>query len=102
MNYPNMYPEIIEAVHLMYEDEPDVEVDCLLYLKSLKRNQKRATALGIGAEDALKDMDRCPDCGERLEVYRYKEPHPELDGCPIEDTTELYCPNCDIGQMNSY
>ena len=35
-SYPNMYPEILESIHLMYKDNPDVEVDCLLYLTELR------------------------------------------------------------------
>ena len=32
MNYPSMIGEIIEAIHLIYEDYPDVEADCYLCL----------------------------------------------------------------------
>ena len=96
-SYPNMYPEILEAVHGYFEDHPDVEVDCLLYLTELQDNWNRAIELSSQAINRLEEMDRCPCCGEQMQYYHYKEPHPELDGCPMEDMTEPYCPNCDIG-----
>ena len=99
-SYPNMWPEILEAVHLQYEDYPDLEVDCLLYLTELRNNWARTTELSNEAFNKLKEMNRCPYCGELLKAHHYKEPHPELDGCPMEDMTELYCPNCDIGGVD--
>ena len=96
-NYPNMYREILEAVHGYFEDHPDVEIDCLLYLSELRYNWSRTTELSNGAMDSLEELGRCPYCGEPIQIHHYKEPHPELDGCPMEDMTESYCPNCDIG-----
>ena len=96
-SYPNMYPEILEAIHLMYEDHPNVEVDCLLYLTELRDNGPRTAELSNQAFEKLEEMGRCPYCGEPKQVYHYKEPHPELDGCPMEDMTEAYCPECDVG-----
>ena len=94
--YPNMYPEILEAVHLIYKDHPDVEVDCLLYLTELRDNLTRTAELSNQAINKLEEMGRCPYCGEPMQVYHYQEPHPELDGCPMEDFYELYCSRCDI------
>lgn len=96
MQTPNMVPEIIEAIHLMYEDNPDIEVDCLLCLSGLRGNLELGSRLAEVAESKLEDMRRCIYCGEILKVHHYKEPHSELDGCPMEDMTELYCPNCDM------
>lgn len=95
--YPNMYPEVLEAIHLMYEDDPDIEVDCYLYLSKLFNNPQAVIQLNIQAEKKLKDMDRCTNCGEKLQYYHYREPHPELEGCPYEDLYEPYCPYCDMG-----
>lgn len=94
-SYPNMWPEILEAIHLMYEDYPEVEVDCYLYLTELSENRDCAMKLSNKAFEKLEDMGCCPCCGEPMQIYHYKEPHPELDGCPMEDMTEIYCPNCD-------
>lgn len=95
-SYPNMYPEILEAIHLMYEDNPDVEVDCLLYLTELRDRWTRVNELSTEASIKLSKMGRCKYCGEPMQYHHHKEPHPELDGCPMEDMTEIYCPNCDI------
>lgn len=97
-----MYPEVLEAIHLIYEDYPSVEVDCLLYLSGLMDDSKQVSELSLAAIDTLYDMGRCPYCGELMQYHHYKEPHPELDGCPMEDMTETYCPNCDIGGVDYY
>ena len=97
MNYPSMIGEIIEAIHLMYEDYPDVEADCYLCLTGFESDKELAMRASIGAQVALEKMNRCGICGEELQTYHYKEPHPELDGCPMEDKTEVYCPHCDVG-----
>ena len=99
-SYPNMWPEILEAIHLQYEDHPELEVDCLLYLTELKNNWKRTVELSNQAIDEIVRLDRCPYCGEPMQVHHYKEPHPELDGCPMENMVERYCPNCDIGGVD--
>lgn len=100
LSYPNMYPEVLDAIHLMYEDHLDVEIDCLLYLTELRDNWTRSAELSNQAMKQLEEMGRCPYCGEPMQVYHYQEPHPELDGCPVENMSELYCPNCDIGGVD--
>lgn len=35
MRKPNMTPEVLEAIHLMFEDYPNIEADCYLYLSAL-------------------------------------------------------------------
>lgn len=97
---PNMLPEILECLHFYCEDNPNVEVDCLLYLISLRDNRNRVVQLSSEAFEKLEEMDRCPYCGEPMQVYHYQEPHPELDGCPIENMSEQYCSNCDIGGVD--
>lgn len=81
-SYPNMYPEILDAIHYIFEDMPDVEIDCLLYLTELRDNWSRTAELSNKAIERLEDMERCPYCGEEMSYYHYQEPHPELDGCP--------------------
>lgn len=98
--YPDMSSEVLEAVHLMYEDHPEVEVDCLLYLSGLMDDSRQVGQLSSCAANKLEEMGRCTNCGELLQVHHYKEPHPELDGCPMEEMTEVYCPNCDIGGVD--
>lgn len=95
-SYPNMYPEVLDAIHEMYKVYPDVEVDCLLYLSELCDNWDRTLELSIKAIETIKGMNRCPYCGEPMQIYHYQEPHDELDGCPMENMSEPYCPNCDI------
>ncbi len=94
---PSMLSEILECVHYYFEDCPDVEIDCLLYLSGLMDDNKQVNRLSIAAIEKLEKMGRCGICGEELQTYHYKEPHPELDGCPMEDMTEVYCPHCDVG-----
>lgn len=94
MNYPNMATEVIEAIHLMYEDYPDVEADCYLYLKSLYLSEKMLP-LATKAVHALMDMNRCPTCGTLLMTDTVKERHPEVEGISTEVVSITYCPNCD-------
>ena len=95
-SYPNMVLEIIEAIHLMYEDDPDIEADCLLCLSNLRDNINLSNTFANLAEFKLMDMGRCIHCGELMKMKKFYEPHPELDGCPIENLYEPYCPNCDF------
>lgn len=91
---PNMYPEVLEAIQIAFKDKPEIEIDCLLYLTSLKDAWERTEELSDRAFYLLEEMNRCPYCGEQMQVYYYQEPHPELDGCPMENRAEPYCPNC--------
>lgn len=91
-----MLSEILDAIHLMYEDDPQTEVDCYLYLSEFRDNFKRTVELSNMAANRIEDMGRCPNCGELMQIQHYREPHPELDGCPYEDLYELFCPNCDL------
>ena len=96
MPKPNMLPELLEAIHETFVDYPDVEVDCLLYLSSLRNNLSWVVELSDRASETLDKMGCCSECGEPLQAYHYKEPHTELDGCLMEDMVEVCCPNCDM------
>lgn len=103
-SHPNMQPEVLEAIHEYFKDNPEIEVDCLLYLASLRDNSaiKRAK-LSAACYKALERYGYCSKCGERKQVVTIREPHPELDGCPYENITEEYCPNCDLpGQIKLF
>ena len=100
MKYPNMLNEIVAAIHTNYKDCPDVEADCYLCLTGLELDKELAMKASIKAQCSLEEMNRCSICGNELRVHYYKEPHPELDGCPMEELAEPYCPNCDIGGLN--
>lgn len=88
----DMYDEVIEAVCEYYKDDQDIAVDCLLYLASLKDMR-----LAVAATRELEAMERCPECGSKLESYTHLVYHPEVDEPPqYETVTEIYCPRCDI------
>lgn len=82
--------EVIEAVHLQYEDDPDFEADCMVFLANCGADYW----LKQYAEDRLKEMGRCIYCGGKLQTYHFREYHDET--MDYEDMYELYCPNCDI------
>ena len=96
MNYPNMVPEILEAIHLMYEDVTDVEVDCLLCLSRLRGNLTLGANFANEAEKVLENNNRCPICGSELKNSYHTEIHYEVDDNYPEHIVETYCPNCDI------
>lgn len=96
ISYPNMIYEIIESINFLFKDDEDLKVECLLSLVGLQYDNKLSTYFSNAAKLELEKMDRCSKCGEKLKYYYYKEPHPELDRCPMEKMIEIYCPNCDI------
>ena len=99
MEYPNMLSEVLEAIHLYHEDNPDVETDCYRYLIGLclsAHSESWLNKLCIGAKKALTEMGRCERCGHLLAYYSYPEYHPEVDA--TEYMHELVCPVCDLGK----
>ena len=84
MRKPNMTPEVLEAIHLMFEDYPDIEADCYLYLSALNTDNYLLFYLSDQAKNELNRMNRCVVCGDELE-YRDKK-----------NVNEWYCPNCNI------
>lgn len=93
-NIPNMVQEVIEAIHLQYEDNPDLETDCMLYLQEMVKYDE---ASSLAVWDWFNEHERCPICGTPLQYHTYKEPHTELGQGVYEEMREPYCPNCDIG-----
>ena len=95
----DMHDEVVEAVveHYKGADE-DIAADCLVYLSSLK-----VLPLSYTADTALESMNRCPECGSKLESYTHLIYHPEVDEPPCyEPVTEVYCPRCDIRTGGNY
>lgn len=84
MRKPNMTPEVLEAIHLMFEDYPDIEADCYLYLSALNTDNYLLFYLSDQAKNELNRMNRCVVCGDELE-YRDEK-----------NVNEWYCPNCNI------
>lgn len=89
----DMHDEVVEAVVEHYKDaDEDIAADCLVYLASLKDMR-----LAYAAIRELEAMERCPECGSKLESYTHQIRHPEVDEPPMfEEVTEVYCPQCDI------
>lgn len=87
-----MYSEVVEAIVDYYNHDQQTAVDCLLYLASLKDMR-----LAYAATRELEAMERCPECGSKLESYTHLVYHLEVDEPPqYETVTEIYCPQCDI------
>ena len=90
MTYIHYY--FLYSVLFYYDSNQDIAVDCLLYLASLKDMR-----LAYAATRELEAMERCPECGSKLESYTHLVYHPEVDEPPCyEPVTEVYCPRCDI------
>ena len=92
---PEMYSEVLEAIHNTFVDYPDVEADCYVFLSNLFLYAKLSTTMSAYAAQALTEMGRCSVCGAKLEVAHYKEPHTEFSPTIYENMTDVYCPNCD-------
>lgn len=92
VNLPNMMPEVIEAIHLFHEDNPDVELDCMLFLKRLVADDPKMLSSVI---EWFEENSRCIKCGEELVTLHYHELHTELDERPFEKLIDSMCPDCD-------
>lgn len=93
-----MHNEVIEAVLEYYKDDEDAAADCLVYLASLK-----CLPLAMRATLELESMNRCYDCGCKLQSCTYQEYHTEVDEPPFYKTvTDWYCPQCDIRSGGYY
>ena len=94
----DMHDEVVEAVVDYYSHDKDTAADCLVYLASLKDMR-----LAYAATRELEAMERCPECGSKLESYTHQVYHPEVDEPPrFEAVTEVYCPRCDIRRGGYY
>ena len=83
--------DIVEAIHLAYEDDPDFEAQCLIYL----RNNTNNIDIANEAYDRLEEMGRCTGCGRPLKQKKYTELHHEFDPPVPEVMIREYCPYCE-------
>lgn len=83
----NLSDEIMDALTDFYNNDEDIISDCVMWLN---RNCKNFHSSWI------ENNNRCERCGMKLEEYNYKEYYSEIDGTPIEEISELLCPNCDM------
>jgi len=88
--------DIIQAIHLMYKDEPTTEINCYRYLSRLDDSANvfhrlYAQTLMQNALDALNEMQICPICGERLSRQRVVDRYDEFGPIYVD---VLYCTQC--------
>lgn len=88
--HEDMSSEIIEAIHLTYEDEPDIELSCYYYLYKKVANKILRRKL----ENILLDKDVCLNCGSILIPISYIENHYELENNRKEKIYQKICPYC--------
>ena len=81
-----------------YKNDENFLVEVLLYFRKLVSKNVYVTN---SIDNILKNMNRCIYCGEKLQSTVYKNVHTELDGNIIEYESVDFCPNCDIGVLNS-
>lgn len=86
--------DIIDAIHLAYEDDPAMEAQCLAYLANLMPSQQATLTHDCG--EALTRACRCRKCGAVMELHHGKEWHEETRD--YESYVEAYCPHCDIAE----
>ena len=93
--YPKMMNEVIEAIETHFDDQPDIIVDCMLFLMNSTARIEDVHRI----EQWFNEHDRCEWCGRKLEVMAYKEHHLECGPGVYETLYEPYCPVCDkIGE----
>lgn len=84
--------DIIDGLHLAYEDDPAFEAQCLAYLANMKLGD--FYRLSADCERALEEAGRCGNCGAVMEYQHGKEWHSETED--YEPYVEAYCPICDM------
>lgn len=89
MNYPNMYPEIIEALKEYWKNDADILADCLVHLVNISDTPK----MRYDIEDELAKMGRCIKCGTKLICDEWKEYRSEVN--TYEIMRDCICPNCE-------
>ena len=98
MSYNNstIIYDVLEAIHLAYEEAPEIEAKCYLYLANLHKDHLGGLRLGLKCIEKLDEMNRCSICGSSLIESENFILHTELDEKPIEYKYELKCPICDL------
>ncbi len=86
--------DIIDGLHLAYEDDPALEAACLVFLANMTPNEQARLAWDAGK--ALDDACRCRKCGQVMSMHHGKEWHDEVQD--YESYVEAYCPHCDIAE----
>ena len=93
--YPKMMNEVIEAIETHFDDQPDIIVDCMLFLMNSTARVEDVHRI----EDWFREHKRCECCGSKLMTIVHKEPHTECGHGVYETLYESYCPMCDkIGE----
>lgn len=92
MNIDVTASDIVDAIHQLYEDDPATEAQYMVKLCHM--DSFDITQMASEARGWLTDMDRCLECGARLEYHHGKEYHPETRDW--EPYVEAYCPMCDM------
>lgn len=90
--YPKMMSEVIEAVETHFCDEPDIMVDCMLYLMNANARVEDIHRI----ERWFDEHGLCPKCGTKIKYQQVKEYHSEVDA--YETLYEPYCPHCNRGE----
>ena len=66
--YPKMMSEVIEAIETHFCDEPDVMVDCMLYLMNASARVEDVHRI----EQWFDDNGRCHECGTKIRYEQVK------------------------------
>ena len=66
--YPKMMNEVIEAIETHFDDQPDIIVDCMLFLMNSTARVEDERRI----EGWFREHDRCECCGRKLELMAYK------------------------------
>ena len=91
---PRMVGELFDSIENLFSNDEEIMADVYVYLANLPFDLNEVQYLSQQAMIKLDKMDRCTRCGDKLRFLEIKEPHPELDGCPVEILTDAYCENC--------
>lgn len=90
-NIENFSREIIDTLCDDYKNDEQLVMDMLRYLYYTNTDDKMKEQIVM----IFNDYEYCIECGSKLKIYTYEEPHTELKPTAYETITEVYCPICD-------
>nr|DAZ25616.1 MAG TPA: DNA-directed RNA polymerase [Caudoviricetes sp.] len=78
-----MIDEVLNAIHLQWEDVPEMEYGCYAYFA-----EHGDIELATAAQQRIDKMGRCRKCGTLLNEFN------------TADGLEFACPKCDLPEVN--
>jgi len=91
----NFSREIIDLICDEWSDDKELVMSSLYYLYHTTNDDKMKSQI----VDIFNEENYCIECGNKMSLYEWSEPHTELEGSPLEYFSCYDCACC--GDMDS-